>query len=283
MTSHFKKKEHRFLVACRCILFVALSIAPLFIIASSSSGYYSEKADCSLNFSWEVSPPFTVLDGDELTGYDIELLQWLGQELACDFNFSQSKWANTLDKIVTGRTDFSNQASLTQERLKFAYFSKTYREIVAVLYIRKAEGKKLKGEDLKGLFKQGFKLGLGRNIFYGKMISGLQSKLEYQENFVILPSEEELRTALASGKIDGFFATPFLMDHARQVDEFNHHFEEYQLEIIIGGLRFVFSRKTVSKDFVKRFNDALLKVQQSERYKNHRFWSRVNISKESDQ
>ena len=256
-------------------LCIGIAIVASFSIDNVNSQPQQESKDCSYHFSWEDSKPFTFIERGIIKGYDIDLLKWIMDDLNCEIKFSYSKWAETLDKIKAGKADFSNQASLTKERQDFAAFSLPYREIIGVLYVRKKAGKKYKNKNLESLLKEGFKLGIGRNIYYGEYINRLNQHQDFKQNIVLLASENELIESLENSNIDGFFATPFLMDNESMSNPTFDRFEEYPVEIVIGDLRFIFSKKTVSQEFVKRFNQSLRKIQRSQSYLAHRYWSKV--------
>jgi len=72
-------------------------------------------------------PPFDIYLDGKLTGIGIEFWKLIAKKAHVDYVFvKDSDWSDILNKIKTQQADITPNTSATEERKKFAYFSKTY-------------------------------------------------------------------------------------------------------------------------------------------------------------
>ncbi|TQV75269.1 amino acid ABC transporter substrate-binding protein [Aliikangiella marina] len=230
---------------------------------------------CQLKYAWTEFPPFMVPAKNKPTGAQIKLAEWVANEMGCQVNFINLNWKESIAAIESGDIDLMGRASITSERSEFARFSTSYRDEVLVLTVRKGESQTLQYRNMEDLFKRGFRLGILRGGYFGEELEPILAKPEFADNIIKHAKEGELLTSLKNKVIDGFFEEPFIIDNAVMTQSLYSEFEEYPIEMLVGKVHFMFSKQTVSDNQVKRFNEALSRVQSSERYKTHWYWSTI--------
>jgi len=230
---------------------------------------------CHLNYAWAQVPPYIIAGSPEPSGFQVDLLRWIASELDCHINFVEMNWQQSLHNLKTGQIDLVGRSSFNSDRNQFAYFSDAYATEVLVLYLRKGEKKQYAGADLNDLLKNDFRLGLLKGAYYGREIEMILQSPEMSQAIQLYPFAEDMIVALEQNKIDGFFEAPYIMDNAAMAKRMKLGVEEYPVEIVTGDIHFMFSKSSVSKKLVKRFNLALAKVKESNRYLSHRYWSKV--------
>jgi len=255
--------------------FKAICIYICFLVFPS----HSQSQSCRYQFVWSPWAPY--LEGESKPrGVQIDLLEWISEEINCQFVYKKMIWADSISAIKDGTADIVGRASKTEDRLAFAHFSKSYRENLMVLYVRRGESKNYRGKTLEELFKEGFVLGVARGAFYDKQIAYLKAQPRYAKNFVEIDFiEGAIFQPIVGKEVDGIFETVFAMDFLLLKNAAEQTIEEYPLEIVTDPLYFMFSKKTVPSSFVETFNGALDKVQRSEKYRTHWFWSKLPAPK----
>ena len=97
--------------------------------------------------------PFTFHEGGggELTGYDVEVMQAVGDELGVEVEFEETQWDAIFAGLESGRFDvIANQVSITPEREADYDFSTPYTVSPGVVVVNDGEKSISSFEDLKG-------------------------------------------------------------------------------------------------------------------------------------
>ena len=252
------------------ILLILFSIkTPVF------ASQHSNIEQCSLRYAWNDWSPYMDASPTGASGFQIDLVRWVAEELGCKLIYSEQNWADTLQGIKEGTIDFTGRASMTNERKSYALFSLPYRDEILVLYVRKGLASKLGNKGLKEILQAGYVLGLEKDVHYGDLVENLTQYRQLNKNIKYFREEELLVEAVVNNQIDVFFASPFTIDNSRRQQSLYSQVEEYSVEIIIGQLHFMFSKKTVSDKLVKAFNRALKAIAKSEKYRNHWYWRSI--------
>ena len=153
------------------ILVSALALAAAFSLSAAAEEAVTEEAaeavtEVSAEFSTEelfpdgkfivgiegTYPPFTYHDQNgELTGFDVELAQLIGEKLGIEIEFVEAAWDSLLIGVDTGRFDtVINSVSITEERKEKYIFSDPYFYSSKLVIVR-GDNEEIKGpEDLKG-------------------------------------------------------------------------------------------------------------------------------------
>jgi len=228
--------------------------------------------DCKLRVAWSPWPPF--IEGQSKpSGIHIDLVNWIGKTMNCQLIYQRMTWADSVEAIRSGKTDLLGRASLVEARKKFALFSEPYRESLIVLYVRRGVSKQYKASSVEDLLKQGFKIGLQKGAYYGDIVMALKAKPEYKSNFPEYTfTNGPPVDLLLNNSIDGLLESPYTMDSISLKSFEKSLIEEYPLEIFSETLHFIFSQKSVSPEFVDKFNQAIIDVRKTPEYQKHWFW-----------
>jgi cystine transport system substrate-binding protein len=97
--------------------------------------------------------PFTFHEGGsgELTGYDVEVMRAVADELGVEVEFEETQWDAIFTGLDAGRFDMiANQVSITPEREKDYSFSTPYTVSPGVVVVREGDTSIKSFEDLAG-------------------------------------------------------------------------------------------------------------------------------------
>ncbi|WP_010524565.1 amino acid ABC transporter substrate-binding protein [Nesterenkonia sp. F] len=98
-------------------------------------------------------PPFTYHEGGsgELTGYDVDVAEAVGEKLGVDVQFEETQWDALLSGLKAGRFDMvANQVTLTEGRQEDYTFSEPYTYSNGVVVTRSDDDSISSFEDLDG-------------------------------------------------------------------------------------------------------------------------------------
>ena len=97
--------------------------------------------------------PFTYHEGGsgELTGYDVEVMEAVGEELGVEVEFQETQWDAIFAGLDAGRFDvIANQVSITPEREADYAFSKPYTVSPGVIVVNDGDTSIQSFDDLAG-------------------------------------------------------------------------------------------------------------------------------------
>jgi L-cystine transport system substrate-binding protein len=97
--------------------------------------------------------PFTFHEGGsgELTGYDVEVMRAVAEELGVEVEFEETQWDAIFTGLDAGRFDMiANQVSITPEREKDYLFSTPYTASPGVVVVREGDTSINSFDDLAG-------------------------------------------------------------------------------------------------------------------------------------
>jgi L-cystine transport system substrate-binding protein len=98
-------------------------------------------------------PPFTFHEGGngELTGYDVEVAEAVGEELGVEVQFEETQWDAIFAGLESGRFDMiANQVSITPEREADYVFSEPYTVSKGVIVVNEGDSSISSFDDLEG-------------------------------------------------------------------------------------------------------------------------------------
>ncbi len=213
---------------------------------------------CSFKIGYDVWEPYQYLDvNGEVRGLDIELVNAVTEDMGCSTEFIQGTWVNLLEKFRDGQVDILLGASKTEAREEFAFFSVPYRTEEFELYIRKDDSKRAAYTTIEDFIKQGSKIGVVGDYFYGDSISALLDDEETAESFVVGIMGELNVARLIDLDIDGFLEDSFVgasMIRRKALDEY---IVAHGFKVNTGDIYVMFSRTSIDEQQVITFNDAM--------------------------
>ncbi len=140
--------------------------------------------------------PFTFVRQDELQGFEVDVMEALGEELGLEIEFETMSFSGLIGALEAGRIDtIANQITITPEREAAFAFTQPY-VIDGAQVVVKAGNDEIGGvEDLKG---RTVAVNLGSNF------EQLLRDLPYAEEIDIRTYESNIEQDTALGRVDAF-------------------------------------------------------------------------------
>ena len=140
--------------------------------------------------------PFTFVEQDELKGFDVDVMNAIGEELGRDIQYETANFSGLFGMLESGRIDtVANQITITEERQKAYIFSDPYVYDGAQVVTKKGNAEINGVEDLKG---KTVAVNLGSNF------EALLRELPYADQIDIKTYESNLERDTALGRVDAF-------------------------------------------------------------------------------
>ncbi len=232
----------------------------------------SQTENCQLTFGWDRVEPFQYKTSDgEMEGYQIQLVESIMQRLGCQITYKQSYWSDLIEKLKKGEIDFMADATVTESRQKFSYFSNPYRQETFTLYVHRENYQKSLNKSIKALFDQGFRLGVTSGFVYSDELESLKVSEKYRDNFHFVDKNFDNYVLLRDKKIDGFIEDALVAGYTLRKAVLQRYIVALPGEVYRGDITFMFSKKNIEPDFIERFNQELAKIKKTKEYK--RTWS----------
>lgn len=140
--------------------------------------------------------PFTFVEQDELKGFEVDVMNALGEEMERDIQYETANFSGLFGMLQSGRIDtVANQITITDERKKAYVFSDPYVYDGAQVVTKKGNTEVKGVEDLKG---KTVAVNLGSNF------EALLEELPYADQITIKTYESNLERDTALGRVDAF-------------------------------------------------------------------------------
>lgn len=229
------------------VCFCLLSLAPV-----------QAAETCVLHSGWEEWKPYQYrADSGEFTGLDVVFLSGIFREMGCTVLFEEMNWKGALARIENGTLDFVAGASRLPERERYAWFSSPYRHETFTLIVRKEDVGQYDFHDLSDVMKYPVRIGATHAYYYGQEFENMIKIPAFRERVSFVSADILNYRMLLHGRIFGF-----LMDPVVAVSQLDMgRVAKYPgVELVSGEIAVMFSRKTISEDFVERFNGILKRI-----------------------
>jgi len=162
-------------------------------------------AGCQWQVGWTLYPVYTYPGPDDsVRGADVEILAAVAGRVGCRLRFRQLPWKRILLEIEQGRLDVTSSASRTPERIRFASFSRPYRQAATAVYVRAGEENRHRLKDLASLPATDFRLGVVAGYYYGPRFQALLEDPAFRARVEEAPDYQTNILKLLHGRIDGF-------------------------------------------------------------------------------
>ena len=234
---------------CAPLLVMLLAMLPC---APATAG------DCEKTVRWNDDPPFSMRAPDgQVVGIHVDQMRETLRRMGCRARLEEMPWARALTELENGRLDILPGALHTAERDRYAWFAAPGPQLHNVLFIRVDPAKNWHFNKLTDLRDSGFRLGVQIGVNYGEDYDELMSDPEFSRTVHRVPTRRSLWLMAEAGRIDGLVA-----------DEITGRMEIAQLglqdRIKSSGVvarrqapaTTAFSKKSISPEFVERFNAA---------------------------
>lgn len=225
------------------LMIVLLTIIGFTLAESYTAGYDDER-------------PFHYIDSTgTVVGTDADILRKAIEKTGCSVLFKKVPWSRTLMSVEEGTLGIAIGAKFTEERNRFAFYSSSYKGINHWVYTKKERHQGI--YSLEQLVKQPrCRIGIVRGWGYPPEIAKLINNPQYKEKFNEVNSFAQLPEMLKEGRLDGIIATPAMLQ-----ETVSYHSEFDVRAKYSEKLHFIFSRKLVTEEFMKKFNTALKELE----------------------
>ncbi len=196
--------------------FVSLMVYPSTSLAETITERVARTGVLNVGVRTDLVPYTFVNDKQELTGYSVELIELIRQQLAIDLerevkvNFVVSDdFSSRMNKVIAGELDLVCDTTFTWERDKYVDFSIGYSVSGIKLLVKK--GSEI--ENLNSL--TGKRIGFIGNVIQERTLKLLDNRITP----VSIKTIEEGFQAVKEGKIDGFAFDSIILKGMRQTME----------------------------------------------------------------
>ncbi|WP_191965204.1 substrate-binding periplasmic protein [Marinobacter halotolerans] len=213
---------------------------------------------CEITIRWDDDPPYFMNQNDEVIGIDADLGREAMERLGCSLSFKKLPWARALQELREGRVDMLSSAYRTSEREQYAHYSEVIGLVSPnILFIRQSEADNFDFNGLRSLLESDFRLGAQVSVSYSDEYSALIQNPDYAENIEFLPRRELMWRMLARNRLDGLIASKLTGLYEIKELGLSGRIAPSSLVVSNKPAYFVFSKASVSSEFVADFDQAL--------------------------
>lgn len=216
-----------------------------------------------LTLSTDRWPPYEDLGNQQAPGFSTEVVRLVLKNMGVEFEFNTYPWPRAIQLAFDGRVDAVFSAFYTEERNVHCHYPREpLVEARYLLFIRKANLSRLRFDSLEDL--RGREIGIVRGAAYPKEFMAFVTR----HSVCQYVSTEELNfRKLAAGRVDYIVAEHgnglILIQEMGLKDRIAPILStEVQKEKIF----LIFSRKTISPEFVQRFSEKLRNFKATKTY-----------------
>lgn len=219
---------------------------------------------CKVSAGWEPYEPYQFKDSrGNYTGIDLDIINAAFTEAGCQVEFIEMPWKRMLLSVEDGSISVVMGASKLPEREIYASFSQPYREESFSLFLKKGGNSKFKIRRLEDLIKYNLKLGTVRGYFYGKKFDEAMKNPRFKELIEEAKDDETNLKKLEGGRVDAFLIDPFVGIARMKKMGLLTKVDKTPLTLTTEPIHAMFSKKSVSPDTVKAFDDGLKKIKKN--------------------
>jgi polar amino acid transport system substrate-binding protein len=202
-----------------------------------------------------------------LTGYDVEIERALGRILGVDIQLPEVAWEEHLAAVAAGKADLAAGAAFSEERNRYAYFSKPYRQETDVLVLRPGMSARYKFDNvaqmLEAFEREHFRLGVIAGFTYASdKVNAYIADPDHDATIVKVGDDTENLRNLLTGVIDGFIADRIVAATVAWRQGKSGDIEEYPLYMTT-PIHFMLSRASQSQAMLDRLNGAIDEIRRS--------------------
>ncbi len=141
-------------------------------------------------------PPYVIIQGEDLSGFDIELLRYIAKDQGFEIKFRRIDFPDILQALAEGQIDICTAITIRNEREKLVSFTYPVNQTSIGIAINHANRDKIKSvKDLKGK-KIGTDPGTPEELCRQLKIKGMLTSFKVFNDSAVLYKE------LAAGKLD---------------------------------------------------------------------------------
>ena len=155
-------------------------------------------------------------------------------------------------------------------RKQYAHFSIPYHTDSFVVFIRASEFHRYKVQEFKQLKELNFKLGGSEGFEYGAEVDEWKRNKTFNHLLSYGASTNQNTIRLLNGELDGVLEDPFVISYKIKSKDIRSQLKSLPIKVI--GLRssFMFSKQTIDKEFIDKFNRAMKSTAHNGKFR--KFW-----------
>ncbi|WP_196138043.1 ABC transporter substrate-binding protein [Aliikangiella sp. G2MR2-5] len=239
----------------------------------SSIQELSEQKDCHLSLGISDWMPYQGLTKNgQPTGKQVELIQQIVKEVGCSLSYKSMSFPQGLIELQNGTVDFQMNASVSEERKSYSYFSIPYRKEFLLLYSTSKYLDKCQTMNLEALIKDGFKLGLQKGLVYGPELTRIQKNRELNSKIYYVDTNIQHVQLVQQKNLDGVVDDPIVVSYRSTKNVTGDTLSACSIVVSESPISLIFSKKTVSRELVDKFNRAIRKIQNTRAYQKEWVW-----------
>jgi polar amino acid transport system substrate-binding protein len=245
------------LIACPAAMPLRSLLAP--VIASGLLLGQSAAQACLLRVRQHSDPlVLTRLPGGELSGPQVETIREAARRIGCRIETLPWPWARALIELEAGRLDLLPEAHRAPEREAYAWFSTSTWPINTRVYMRVDQLRRGDApRSLTAFLAQRLRLGVQVDARYGGETDRLLADPRHGTLLVRAANRQGLWQMLAMGRIDGVLATEHAGSRELPPLGLQERIAASPIRIDEDPTHAAFSRVTVSRELVARFDAAI--------------------------
>ncbi|MBO9418308.1 amino acid ABC transporter substrate-binding protein [Labrenzia sp. R4_2] len=247
-----------------------LAIGVLAVLWTMLPPAYVHAEDCPKTFRVGASDdyePFSYIGADgKLTGLDLLFVQEILAEAGCAPQFVDLPFPRAVVELAAGRIDMMMFASVTAERRNFALFSAPYRNETAGLIIRARDQDKYPINEVGDLLKLNLLLAHDVGTYRGDLFETFMANPEVKKNIIQVSSSRQSLNMLVKGRINAIVEAPAAVFALAETLGVRDEIAEHPFLLWSEPVHFMFSRKTVSPEFVAQIDAVLAEAVQTPEY-----------------
>lgn len=227
-------------------------IIGLIIFGFINQIYANELCPNKMIVGWEKALPFQFKEKDQVKGIDMDTLSIVMKKINCKLEFKEIPWERHLKEIENGTVDIAAGANITPDREVYANFSVPYLTEYVYFYSLKNNISKFKFKNESELLKLNLKIGAINGAYMGPVFEdAVKNKILIpNKNYFLVNNEKQLVELLLAKRIDGIILGEF-------VNNLHKDIKEHSTKMFEHNTNFMFSKKSVNKNFIEKFNVAL--------------------------
>lgn len=211
-------------------------------------------AECTRSVRWNADSPYTFMNRDgEIRGISADLVRETLRRMNCKARFVEMPWARALFELESGQLDILPGAFKTEERERFARFSRPFNRSPNVLFLSAEAARVYHPKRLADLVGTAFRLGTQIKVSYGEEYDRLVNEPGFPQR-TELGQRPQGWQMMDGNRIDGMIA-----DESTALIEIaglglENRIVKSAVVVSDKPSYVAFSRQSVSASFVARFD-----------------------------
>ena len=224
----------------------------------SATSESSTNKKCHLKYGWADWAPLQYIDASgELTGVQIDLVNSVSKAVGCEIEYIKLPWTQILQDLKSGKIDFTANATESEIRKTYGYFSIPYRRDTFSFWVRNQDRPRFEQQTVEELMKSGMKLGLITDQLYSPEIEFWEKDPVYSKNISYTEEIDDLLLLLENRKVESIVEDAYIIAYRKRLGGFSRNISHLSIKTFGYPVAFMFSKKTTSKKLVEKYNQTM--------------------------